>query len=190
MAAAVAFAGIAAPSFAGKVIPDFELDDLNGESVSFYDVLASGPGPTVLSFWYVACEPCKDEHVELQDLLDEYEGDGLVVVAVSKPYIRGNGYTFTVLLDIDGNVKQTLGVPYEPYTFLVDCEGNVIHEKLGYRKGDEKVLEEAIVEYIDTRGAGADVGTFEPYCEPVTEEGEASAEPYSAPVTEEPGESE
>jgi cytochrome c biogenesis protein CcmG/thiol:disulfide interchange protein DsbE len=159
LAAAVALIGLAAPSFAGKVIPDFELDDLNGERVSFYDILESGPGPTVLSFWYVACEPCKDEHVELQNLLDEYENDGLVVVAVSvdssktvsgvKPYIRGNGYTFTVLLDTDGNAKQTLGVPYEPYTFLVDCEGNVVHEKLGYRKGDEKVLEEAIVEYIE-----------------------------------------
>ncbi|UCE26368.1 MAG: TlpA family protein disulfide reductase [Candidatus Coatesbacteria bacterium] len=159
LAASVAMIGLAAPSYAGKVIPDFKLDDLNGESVSFYNVLASGPGPTVLSFWYVACEPCKDEHVELQELLDEYEDDGLVVVAVSvdssktvsgvKPYVRGNGYTFTVLLDIDGNVKQTLGVPYEPYTFLVDCDGNVIHEKLGYRKGDEKVLEEAIVAYFE-----------------------------------------
>ena len=137
-AAVVAFAVVAAPSYAGKVIPDFELYDLNGENVSFYDVLASGPGPTVLSFWYVACEPCKDEHVELQNLLDEYEDDGLVVVAVSvdssktvsnvKPYIRGNGYTFIVLLDIDSNVELTLGVPYEPYTFLVDWEGNVIWE--------------------------------------------------------------
>lgn len=199
-AAVVAFAGVAAPSYAGKVIPDFELYDLNGENVSFYDVLASGPGPTVLSFWYVACEPCKDEHVELQNLLDEYEDDGLVVVAVSvdssktvsgvKPYIRGNGYTFIVLLDIDSNVELTLGVPYEPYTFLVDWEGNVIHEKLGYRKGDEKVLEEVIVEYIESGGAGADVSTFEPYCDPVTEEGETSAEPYSEPITEEPGESE
>jgi cytochrome c biogenesis protein CcmG/thiol:disulfide interchange protein DsbE len=196
-AAVVLLIAIAGPAYAGKVIPDFELDDLNGDRVSFYDILESGPGPTVLSFWYVACEPCKDEHVELQKLLDEYEDDGLVVVAVSvdssktvsgvKPYIRGNGYTFTVLLDIDGNVKQTLGVPYEPYTFLVDCEGNVIHEKLGYRKGDEKVLEEAIVKYIESGGAEADVDTFEPYCEPATEAGEKAT---AAPITPEPGEGE
>jgi cytochrome c biogenesis protein CcmG/thiol:disulfide interchange protein DsbE len=196
-AAVVALIGLAAPSSAGKIIPDFELDDLNGENVSFYDILESGSGPTVLSFWYVACEPCKDEHVELQNLLDEYEDDGLVVVAVSvdssktvsgvKPYIRGNGYTFTVLLDTDGNAKQTLGVPYEPYTFLVDCEGNVIHEKLGYRKGDEKVLEEAIVEYIESGGVVVEESTFEPYCEPVTEEGETR---HSEPITEEPDESE
>jgi cytochrome c biogenesis protein CcmG/thiol:disulfide interchange protein DsbE len=196
-AAVVLLVAIAGPAYAGKVIPDFELDDLNGERVSFYDILESGPGPTVLSFWYVACPPCKDEHVELQELLDEYEDSGLVIVAVSvdssktvsgvKPYIRGNGYTFVVLLDIDGNVKQTLGVPYEPYTFLVDCEGNVIHEKLGYRKGDEKVLEEAVVEYIESGGAKADVDVFEPFCEPVTEAGE---EPSASPITPEPDDGE
>jgi peroxiredoxin len=196
-AAVVLLVAIAGPAHAGKVIPDFELNDMNGDRVSFYDILESGPGPTVLSFWYVACEPCKDEHVELQKLLDEYGDEGLVVVAVSvdssktvsgvKPYIRGNGYTFTVLLDIDGNVKQTLGVPYEPYTFLVDCEGDVIHEKLGYRKGDEKVLEETIVKYIETGGAEADDDAFEPYCEPATEVGE---KPSTAPITPEPREGE
>lgn len=164
MVVSAALFAVVVPSYAGKVIPDFELEDLDGERVWFHDVLASGPGPTVLSFWYVACEPCKDEHVQLQKLLDEYENEGLKVLAVStdssktvsgvKPYIRGNGYTFTVLLDTDGNVKLTLGVPYEPYTFLVDRDGNVIHEKLGYRKGDEKALEDRIVEFIETAKEG------------------------------------
>ncbi|MCP4231364.1 MAG: TlpA family protein disulfide reductase [bacterium] len=141
-----------------KSLPEFYTVDMDNNEVALSDYL--GEGPVVVSFWNTDCAPCKEEQVHLNKLHKEYKDDGLQVLCVStdtsktlndvKKYIKANNYKFTVLLDVDNEVMTSCGVPAVPYTFLLDNCGKVIHEKLGYRKGDEKILEEKIVTYIET----------------------------------------
>jgi hypothetical protein len=53
-------------------------------------------------------------------------------------------------LDIDDNstfsFKEALGYVYQPHTFLLDAEGNIITQWVGYVEGD--VLEAAILDAI------------------------------------------
>lgn len=141
-----------------KSIPEFYTVDMDNNKVALSDFL--GEGPVVMAFWDSTCKPCKNEQPHLDKLYEEYKDQGLKVLAISvdsaktvgdvKPYIKGNGYKFTVLLDVDNTVRKSCGVQFTPHTFLLDNTGKVIYEKMGYTKGDENVLEEKIVEYLES----------------------------------------
>lgn len=141
-----------------KSLPVFYTVDMDNNEVALSDYF--GDGPIVISFWNSDCGPCKEEQVHLNKLYKKYKDDGLHVLCIStdttktvsnvKKHIKANNYKFTVLLDVDGEVATACGVPATPYTLVLDNTGKVIHEKLGYRKGDEKVLEEEIVAYIES----------------------------------------
>ena len=45
--------------FADDKLPDTFLKDLNGKKVSVHEYLDGGP--VLISFWFLACEPCKKE---------------------------------------------------------------------------------------------------------------------------------
>ncbi len=141
-----------------KSLPEFYTVDMDNNEVALSDFF--GEGPIVIAFWNTDCGPCKEEQVHLNKLYKKYKDDGLQVLCIStdssktvgnvKKHIKANNYKFTVLLDIDGEVRTSCGVQATPYTFILDNTGKVIHEKLGFRKGDEKKLEEEIVTYIET----------------------------------------
>jgi peroxiredoxin len=144
-----------------KSLPEFYTVDMDNNEVALSDFF--GDGPIVISFWNTGCSPCKEELVHLNKFYKKYKDDGLHVLCIStdttktvndvKKYIKANNYKFTVLLDVDNEVMTSCGVPATPYTFILDNTGKVIHEKLGYRKGDEKKIEEEIVAYIETLAA-------------------------------------
>lgn len=140
-----------------KSLPEFYTVDMDNNEVALSDFF--GEGPIVISFWSTECDPCKEEQVHLNKLYKKYKDDGLHVLCIStdtsktvnnvKKHIKANNYKFTVLLDVDNEVMTSCGVPAIPYTFLLDNAGKVLHEKLGYRKGDEKKIEEEIRTYYE-----------------------------------------
>jgi len=152
----LAISAVAASATVGdKSLPEFYTVDMDNNGVALSDYF--GDGAIIVSFWGTECDPCKAELVQLNKLYKKYKDNGLHVLCVStdtsktvgnvKKYIKSNGYEFTVLLDVDNEVMTSCGVPAIPYTFLLDNTGLVLHEKLGYRKGDEKTLEEEILAY-------------------------------------------
>jgi peroxiredoxin len=140
-----------------KTLPEFYTVDMDNNEVALSDFL--GQGPVVISFWSTVCGPCKEEQIQLNKLYKKYKDDGLQVLSIStdtsktvgdvKKHVKANNFKFTVLLDVDSEVMTSCGVMAIPYTFLLEKTGKVIHEKLGYRKGDEKALEDEIVAYLD-----------------------------------------
>jgi hypothetical protein len=59
------------------------------------------------------------------------------------------GYVNFVFLDIDDSrndeFKNALGFRYQPHLFLLDADGNVVQQWVGFVEGE--VLEQAIVQY-------------------------------------------
>lgn len=141
-----------AAAFAADAATDFTLRDMDGASVS----LSAYKGKVVvMSFWATWCGPCKEEMPHLQKMLDAKKAQGLEVLSIStddarsasqvKPYIKKNGYTFTVLLDKDSSVIGTYNPAKTlPYTVVVDRDGNVAKVSQGYNPGDEVELEKLI----------------------------------------------
>ena len=152
--------------------PKFSLKDLNGRRVALDDLL--GDGPLLIDFWATWCKPCIKELPHLHDMYLKYRERGFQVVAISedsprslskvKSFVAGNKYEFLVLLDENSAVQRKFNFRALPYTVLLDRDGHVIHSRMGYRPGDELVLEEKLVALLEAQEAAeppADAGEEE-----------------------------
>jgi peroxiredoxin len=160
--------------------PKFSLKDLNGRRVALDDLL--GDGPLLIDFWATWCKPCVKELPHLHDMYLKYRERGFQVVAISedsprslskvKSFVAGNKYEFLVLLDENSAVQRKFNFRALPYTVLLDRDGHVHHSRMGYRPGDELVLEEKLVALLEAQEATEAVS--EPSVE--TGRGEETAE--------------
>ncbi len=108
-------------------------------------------GPVLVTFWATWCKPCRKELPELQKLLERYRDRGFGVVAVGEdgpvdaakvaPYVRASKFTFTVIPDPDGDIRRRFQVEALPTAFLIGRDGEVVHRQMGYRRGDQDILE-------------------------------------------------
>lgn len=111
--------------------PDFELKDLDGNSVKLSDYRGK---IVILNFWAVWCKYCKLEMPDLNELNSELEKEGkAVILAVDsqeskstvKSYLDKNNIKLKVLLDSDGAITQTYGITGFPTTFILNTDGSV-----------------------------------------------------------------
>jgi peroxiredoxin len=113
----------------GNLAYDFQLQDLNGRSVSLTDFRGQ---PVIVNFWATWCAPCRIEMPELQATYEKYKDDGLVILALdqdeSPEIVRSFfydefGLTFTPLLDVEQEVAQQYGVFNFPSSFFINADG-------------------------------------------------------------------
>ena len=137
---------------AAERAPDFTLMDLDGKRVKLSDAIKKGP--VLIDFWATWCKPCLQELPHVNELYRKHREQGLQVFAITidspksqskvKPFIKGQGYEFTVLLDQDSEARKLFGGKDVPLTILIDRKGEVVFRHLGYVPGDEKSLEEKV----------------------------------------------
>lgn len=131
---------------------DFDLNDVNGNSVKLSDQLKKGP--VFLQFWALWCIPCKEEMRVLNELYAKYQDSGFVYLAVNqdspkssakvRAYIESKGYTAPCLMDGDLAVFEKFGGQNLPFSIFLDKSGNIFKTYTGYIQGDEIKLEEDI----------------------------------------------
>jgi peroxiredoxin len=122
----------------GKSAQDFELKNLDGETVSLSDYRGS---PVMLNFWASWCGPCRSEMPYFQQVYEdtEWQAANLVILAVNigeSPSVVGgftedNGFTFPVLLDMTGAVAEMYNVRSIPATFFIDERGIIRYSDVG-----------------------------------------------------------
>jgi peroxiredoxin len=143
---------------------DFSLRATNGKTYRLSDLF--GEKVVVISFWNIACKPCRKEMPKLQELYDELSGKGLEILAINtdgpsdmpgvKPLVRRKGYTYPVLLDSEQKVVKLYNPRcILPYLALIDLQGEVVYTHLGYNSGDELELKKKILELLPGEDDGA-----------------------------------
>lgn len=162
------------PALAGETgkTSDFSLKATNGKTYRLSDLF--GEKVVVISFWNIACKPCRKEMPKLQELYDELKDKGLEILAINtdgpsdlpgvKPLVRRKGYSYPVLLDSEQKVVKLYNPRcILPYIALIDLEGQVVYTHLGYNSGDEKELKKKILELLpaEVDGAVADTTSAE-----------------------------
>ena len=148
--------GVFAQESESNAAPDFVLPDLKGNNYKLSENL--NQGPILINFWATWCIPCREEMKKLKDVYEKYEDDGLQILAISiddpksvarvKSFINSRKYPFKVLLDTNSEVMQLFQAENPPYTALLNSEGDIYYTHSGYRKGDEKIVEEKIGELV------------------------------------------
>tara|TARA_Y100000994_G_scaffold50493_1_gene39951 strand:+ start:2562 stop:3185 length:624 start_codon:yes stop_codon:yes gene_type:complete len=138
-------------------LPSVILKDLDNKKVNIADFLESGP--MLISFWFLACEPCKKEMKYLSEFNIKYAESGFKVISINtdgsralssvEPFVESKKYSFKVLSDPRSKYMRKLKGTSCPFTVMVDHNGNIVSRHVGYNPGDEKKLEKEIIELID-----------------------------------------
>ena len=150
--AALLAAGISATSWAGAA-PDFSLKKLDGSTFRLSD--HKGKQVIIVDFWATWCGPCTKFLKKLQEIQVKYPD--VLVLAVSiddgqsmaqvNQYVRGRGFTFSVLLDPDTSALKMFNPSISvPTTIVIDKKGEIAYSHNGYLPGDEVALSAKIEE--------------------------------------------
>ena len=142
---------------------DFTARTINGKRVQLKKLLENGP--VVLDFWALWCVPCLKEMPHLQKILNDYQDQGLTVVAINqdspsdhakvKPYVRQKRFDFVVIIDEDKDLWDQFNITALPTTIVIDQSGNITYAHTGYKTGDEKELRSQI-EALFATGSSTD----------------------------------
>ncbi|MEE4258241.1 MAG: redoxin domain-containing protein [Bacteroidales bacterium] len=138
------------------------LKTLDGSLIEMNDVLTSKQG-TILIFWETNSHQCCNNLENLQDSwVEELKKLGIELIAICvncpgnwakvKPLVAGKGWDFDVYIDINGQLKRTLGITTTPYTVLLDGDKNIRCRYPGYCSGDEVQICEKIKHCLENDG--------------------------------------
>ena len=132
----------------GKDAIPFALKDMDGNEID----LQTFKGKVVLlNFWASWCGPCVTELPHIEKLHRDLKDQGLVTlgvnnedVEVARAFVKQKGYTFTTLIDDRRKVSIKYGVSSIPQVFIIDREGKVKWQALGYSSDREVELRDAV----------------------------------------------
>ena len=124
----------ATSSQVGQPAPDFQLQNLDGQSISLSDFKGK---PVLINFWATWCGACVYEMPYMQEIYDEWSGQGLMLLAINvgegsstvKEFMQSHNLSLPVLLDADGAVFRRYNVMLFPTTFFIDKDG-IVQEKI------------------------------------------------------------
>lgn len=119
----------------GRELPNFTLENLDGESKSLRDYKDK---IILINFWASWCPHCDAEMPDLQKVSDE--NDDILIIAVNvgedketaQTYVDEGGYDFEVLLDYDNKVAEKYMVQGLPATYFLDIDGLFLGVQPGF----------------------------------------------------------
>ncbi|NTU52917.1 MAG: TlpA family protein disulfide reductase [Chlorobiaceae bacterium] len=132
----------------GEKVPDFSLPGKQG-AVKLSDKAGS---LIYLDFWASWCGPCRQSFPWMNEMQAKYKAKGLQVVAVNldartddaMKFLAQNHADFTVAFDSKGQTPRVFGVKGMPTSFLIDRNGMVLMQHVGFKHADSEDIEKQI----------------------------------------------
>lgn len=134
-----------------KMAPKAEvhLPSLAGQSASLSDLKGK---VVLLDFWASWCGPCRESFPWMSEMQDRYAAQGLEVVAVNldqeesdaKQFLTQVPVRFTVLVDSQAQMPESFGLIGMPSSYLIDRQGRIRAEHIGFHKRDIEAYEQQI----------------------------------------------
>ena len=124
------------PPKVGKPAPEFQLPNLEGQSISLGDFRGKS---VLINFWTTWCPPCRSEMPYIQEVYEEWSDKGLVVLAIDigessskvENFMQNYNLSFPVLLDSNQNVALKYRIRAIPTTFFIDKDGIIQDISIG-----------------------------------------------------------
>ncbi len=123
--------GIPAPQ-AGFQAPDFTLNTLDGSTITLSELHGQA---VLVNVWASWCIPCRTEMPAMQAIYDQYASQGFTILAVNATsqdsasdaadFVNEYGFTFPILMDVDGAVSRLYQVSALPSSFFILPNGQI-----------------------------------------------------------------
>ena len=149
--------GIPAPQ-KGFIAPDFSLEIASGGQADLGQFRGQ---PVLINFWASWCPPCRAEMPALENVYQEYQSQGLVILAINATnqdsaeeaisFAQSLGLSFPILFDTSGEVSRQYKVQALPSTYLVNAQGEIQDIIVGGPMS-EALLRIRVGELIETGG--------------------------------------
>tara|TARA_B100000945_G_C20412894_1_gene613557 strand:- start:454 stop:975 length:522 start_codon:yes stop_codon:yes gene_type:complete len=142
----------------GKILPNDFLKDINtNKKVQIKDLYKDGP--LAINFWNLACTNCFKEMKFLNEYHEKYADKGFKVVSINvdntkslkkvKMVVRSKKYKFQVISDPRSSYfNKKMGASVMPFLVLVNSDGTIYKEHVGFADGGEVELEKQILGLI------------------------------------------
>lgn len=141
-------------SLDAQTLPSVRLKDIHGKTIDTRTLSNDGK-PLVISFFATWCKPCMRELRAIDEVYEEWQsqtGVKLVLISIDdaqnsskvKPLVDGEGWDFEVLLDSDSEFARLMQVQSIPHVFVINAEGKIVYNHMGYAEGSENELYKAI----------------------------------------------
>ncbi|HEY1219850.1 MAG: TlpA disulfide reductase family protein [Bryobacteraceae bacterium] len=120
-----------------RLSANFTLTDLTGKSWSLRELR----GKVVLvNFWATSSAFCPQEMPDLEALDRRFGPLGLIILGITDedaakvaPFVAEHRFSYPILLDADGKVRETFAVDGVPRSFVYDREGRLVAQAIGPR---------------------------------------------------------
>lgn len=140
-------------------ITDLNFETIDGKLVQLSDYTARGP--VYMSFWALWCRSCKSELKILEAIHNKLKEQGFTVIAINidtpkssakvKSYISSQNFSFPNMIDPNSKIFEMFNGKDLPFSLLIDSDGKIIKTRRGFLPGDEKYIEEDIVNLINPK---------------------------------------
>jgi len=143
-----------------QTVPSVTVQTIEGKKVDTKTFSNDGK-PFIINFWATWCAPCKRELNNISDVYEDWQEEtGVKLIAISiddsrsisrvAPYVNGQEWDYEVYIDANADFKRAMNVNNPPQTFLIDGNGKVVWQHVGYAPGDEEVLYEEVKKLVGT----------------------------------------
>ena len=144
-------------SFSQNIDKNIILNPLMGKKIKLENYLSNGP--VLINFWATWCAPCIKEMPYLDQFEKKYKDKGFSVLAISvdnqkslsqvRSFIKTKKFSFDIFLDPNMQIFKKLNGNLMPTNVLIDKSGKVVWRHYGYLPGDEKKMEEQILNVLN-----------------------------------------
>ncbi|HET7037763.1 MAG TPA: TlpA disulfide reductase family protein [Thermomicrobiaceae bacterium] len=150
----------------GAVAPEFTLQDANeNQGYSLTEALARGP--VLLGIYKSSCQASKTAFPFLERISQVYPGEHFTVWGVSqdsanvtRSFARRYNITFPLLLDEnDYQVSRAYDIQATPSLFLLNRDGQVVFQGMGFQKPAMNELSAAVAELLQADAVDITEGT-------------------------------
>ena len=155
--ASALLSGLVLAAEEGDEAPDFSLPSIYADKPQI--TLSEHRGKTVyVDFWASWCAPCLKSLPLYNEMYHKYKDQGLEVIAINvdNPVEDGLDFLidtpldFLIPADPDGEISELFEVFGMPTSYLIEPDGTVSLVHMGYRDGDMEIIEEAVLESLQS----------------------------------------